>query len=125
MPDLQDIGNQIFIPNRLVWTVRYRYKRYSSCNKIAFQSYNKTGKVNMSKIANRTNWLDYLRSFITILVVAHHSSLAYTTFAHFNKKVYILSTHPIVDTIRWKGLDIFEDFNDIFFMSLISGIFIV
>jgi len=82
----------------------------------------------MSKIANRTNWLDYLRSFITLLVVAHHSSLAYTTFAHFNKEAYILSTHPIVDTVRWKGLDIFEDFNDIFFMSLmflISGIFIV
>lgn len=82
----------------------------------------------MTKIANRENWLDYLRSFITILVVAHHSSLAYTTFAHFNKNAYILSTHPIVDTHRWKGLDIFEDFNDIFFMSLlflISGIFII
>ena len=81
----------------------------------------------MTKIVNRDNWLDYLRSFITILVVAHHSSLAYTTFAHFNKDAYILSTHPVVDTIRWKGMDIFEDFNDIFFMSLmflISGIFI-
>ncbi|HWK08163.1 MAG TPA: acyltransferase [Puia sp.] len=82
----------------------------------------------MTKIANRDNWLDYLRSFITMLVVAHHSSLAYTTFAHFNKDAYILSTHPIVDPRRWKGLDLFEDFNDIFFMSLmflISGIFII
>lgn len=82
----------------------------------------------MTKVANRNCWLDYLRSFITILVVAHHSSLAYTTFAHFNKDAYILSTHPVVDTIRWKGMDIFEDFNDIFFMSLmflISGIFII
>ncbi|MES1160833.1 MAG: acyltransferase [Bacteroidota bacterium] len=82
----------------------------------------------MTKVANRNNWLDYLRSFITILVVAHHSSLAYTTFAHFNKEAYILSTHPVVDTIRWRGLDIFEDFNDVFFMSLmflISGIFII
>lgn len=82
----------------------------------------------MSKIANRNNWLDYLRSFVTVLVVAHHSSLAYTTFAHFNKDAYILSTHPIVDTVRWKGLDIFEDFNDVFFMSLlflISGLFVI
>ena len=82
----------------------------------------------MSKIANRNNWLDYLRSFVTVLVVAHHSSLAYTTFAHFNKDAYILSTHPIVDTVRWKGLDIFEDFNDVYFMSLlflISGLFVI
>jgi hypothetical protein len=78
--------------------------------------------------ASRVAWLDYLRGFITVLVVAHHSSLAYTTFASFNKQAYILSTHPVVDTIRWKGLDIFEDFNDVFFMSLmffISGIFVL
>jgi hypothetical protein len=76
----------------------------------------------------RTLWIDYLRSFITVLVVAHHSSLAYTTFASFNKDAYILSTHPIVDTQRWVGLDIFENFNDVFFMSLmffISGLFVL
>src|SRR5882762_1176523 len=76
----------------------------------------------------RVAWMDYLRGFITVLVVAHHSSLAYTTFASFNRQAYILSTHPVVDTMRWKGLDIFEDFNDVFFMSLmflISGIFVL
>ncbi len=76
----------------------------------------------------RTLWIDYLRSFITVLVVAHHASLAYTTFASFNKDAYILSTHPIVDTQRWVGLDIFENFNDVFFMSLmffISGLFVL
>jgi glucan biosynthesis protein C len=76
----------------------------------------------------RAYWLDYLRGFITVLVVAHHSSLAYTTFAHFDPQAYMASTHPIVDTARSVGLDIFEDFNDIFFMSLmflISGIFVV
>ena len=77
---------------------------------------------------NRTLWLDYLRSFITVLVVAHHSSLAYTTFASFDKVAYIRSTHAIVDNQRWVGLDIFENFNDVFFMSLmffISGLFVV
>ena len=82
----------------------------------------------MQQTRARTPWLDYLRGFITVLVVAHHSSLAYTTFASFNKKAYILSTHPVVDTVRSVFLDIFEDFNDVFFMSLmflISGIFIL
>jgi glucan biosynthesis protein C len=77
---------------------------------------------------SRAIWLDYLRAFITVLVVAHHSSLAYTTFASFNKAAYNASTHPIVDTVRSRGLDIFEDFNDVFFMSLmflISGIFVL
>jgi len=77
---------------------------------------------------NRALWIDSLRSSITVLVVAHHSSLAYTTFASFNKRAYILSTHPIVDKERWIGLDIFENFNDVFFMSLmffISGMFVL
>lgn len=79
-------------------------------------------------VSSRTLWIDYLRSSITVLVVAHHSSLAYTTFASFNKQAYILSTHPIVDKARWIGLDIFENFNDVFFMSLmffISGMFVL
>src|SRR5579872_5993318 len=77
---------------------------------------------------DRAVWLDYLRGFITVLVVAHHSTLAYTTFAHFNPQAYNTSTHPIVDTTRNLGLDLFEDFNDVFFMSLmflISGIFVL
>ena len=76
----------------------------------------------------RTYWLDYLRAFITVLVVAHHSTLAYTTFAHFNPQAYVASTHPIVDDSRAFGLDVFEDFNDVYFMSLmflISGIFVL
>ncbi|WP_276481545.1 acyltransferase family protein [Paraflavitalea pollutisoli] len=77
---------------------------------------------------NRTLWLDYLRTTLTVLVVAHHASLAYTTFAAFRPEAYILSTAPVVDTHRWIGLDIFENFNDVFFMSLmffISGIFVL
>ena len=78
--------------------------------------------------AGRVLWVDYLRSFITVLVVAHHSTLAYTTFARFNPHAYILSTHPIIDDKRWIGLDIFENFNDVFFMALmflIGGFFVV
>jgi acyltransferase-like protein len=80
------------------------------------------------KSVSRVPWIDYLRGFITVLVVAHHSSLAYTTFASFNSQAYILSTHPVVDSVRSRSLDIFEDFNDVFFMSLmflISGIFVL
>jgi hypothetical protein len=62
--------------------------------------------------AGRVLWVDYLRSFMTVLVVAHHSTLAYTTFARFNPHAYIVSTHPIIDNKRWTGLDIFENFND-------------
>jgi hypothetical protein len=82
----------------------------------------------MGAIPNRTIWLDHLRAAITVLVVAHHASLAYTTFANFRPEAYILSTHPIVDSQRWIGLDIFENFNDVFFMSLmffISGVFVL
>jgi len=64
---------------------------------------------------------------LTILVVAHHSALAYTTFARFESQRYIDSTHPIVDSQRNVCLDIFQNFNDIFFMSLmffIGGLFL-
>lgn len=82
----------------------------------------------MKKEASRTLWVDYLRSFVTVLVVAHHSSLAYTTFARFDSTAYINSTHPIADSARSVGLDIFENFNDVFFMSLmffIAGLFLI
>lgn len=76
----------------------------------------------------REYWIDYLRSFIILTVVSHHATLAYTTFAHFNKEVYILSTHPMVDVQRWIGFDTIVYFHDIFFMSLmflISGFFVI
>ena len=79
-------------------------------------------------MANRNYWIDNLRSFITVLVLAHHAALAYTTFSWFDKITYINSTHPVVDNSRWIGLDVFASFNDSFFMSLmfmISGLFII
>jgi fucose 4-O-acetylase-like acetyltransferase len=72
--------------------------------------------------------LDYLKAVVILLVVAHHSCLAYTTFAHFDPAHYLTgSTAPVVDTTRWGFFDYAENFNDVFFMSLmffISGLFI-
>lgn len=85
-------------------------------------------QINCISNTTRSPWLDYLRGFLTLLVVAHHSSLAYTTFASFNKAMYVSSTNPVVDITRWQGMDYFEDFNDIFFMALmflIGGIFLM
>jgi fucose 4-O-acetylase-like acetyltransferase len=76
----------------------------------------------------REYWIDYLRSLIILTVVIHHAALSYTTYAHFDKEAYILSTHPMVDVHRWIGFDGIVYFNDIFFMSLmflISGLFVI
>ena len=71
--------------------------------------------------------IDYLRTFIIVLVLLHHSVLAYVNFGHFNPEHYLWSTAPIVDSRRWPGFDILVAFNDAFFMSLmffVSGLFV-
>lgn len=71
--------------------------------------------------------IDYLRTTLTLMVLAHHSSLAYTSWAHFDKAHIFRSTAPIVDTTRWAFFDYAENFNDVFFMSLmffVSGLFV-
>jgi surface polysaccharide O-acyltransferase-like enzyme len=80
----------------------------------------------MDNQSSRNIWVDYLRATITVLVVAHHSALAYTSFSVFNKDAYILSTHAVVDNKRWFLLDYMVGFNDTFFMPLmflIGGLF--
>jgi glucans biosynthesis protein C len=70
---------------------------------------------------------DYLKATLVLLVVVHHSYLAYTTFAHFDPAHPLASTVPVVDTARWWFFDYAENFNDVFFMSLmffISGLFV-
>ena len=69
-------------------------------------------------VKGRNVAIDYLRAFITLLVLEHHSTLAYTTFAHVNFSNPLRSTAPIIDACRWWFLDYAEDFNDVFFMSL-------
>ncbi len=61
------------------------------------------------------------------MVIAHHSTLAYTTWAHFDTAHVLRSTAPIVDSARWIFFDYAENFNDVFFMSLmffVSGLFV-
>ena len=71
--------------------------------------------------------LGYLRAFVTVLVLVHHSILAYVTFGRFDAQHYLSSTAPIVDSRRWFGFDVLVLFNDIYFMSLmflLSGLFV-
>jgi acyltransferase-like protein len=80
-----------------------------------------------SQARGRDLSIDYLRTTLTLMVIAHHSSLAYTTFAYFDKQDMFRSTAPIVDVTRWVFFDYAENFNDVFFMSLmffISGLFV-
>jgi peptidoglycan/LPS O-acetylase OafA/YrhL len=75
----------------------------------------------------RTVGIDYLRTFVVLLVVIHHSVLAYVTFGRFDRAHYLWSTAPILDERRWAGFDLIVIFNDVFFMSLmflVSGLFV-
>ncbi|MBV8659933.1 MAG: acyltransferase [Burkholderiales bacterium] len=77
--------------------------------------------------------INYLRACITLLVLAHHSFLAYAFFlpatsARFVAKPYLWAAFPVIDTQRWaRGFDLFFLFNDTFFMSLmffLAGLFV-
>lgn len=86
-----------------------------------------SGDVVAAQSHRRDISIDYLRTTLTLMVLAHHSSLAYTTFAHFDKLNVFRSTAPVVDSTRWMFLDYAENFNDVFFMSLmffVSGLFV-
>ena len=74
----------------------------------------------------------YLRGFVTLLVLAHHSFLAYCSFAPPPPHSLVTlprwwEAFPVTDTARWPGFDVLVGFNDIFFMSLmffLSGLFV-
>jgi glucan biosynthesis protein C len=72
--------------------------------------------------------LDYLRSFVIVLVVLLHAALAYANFSVFNYARYVESTAPVVDSVRWPVLDLLILTIDTFAMPLlflVSGIFAV
>jgi peptidoglycan/LPS O-acetylase OafA/YrhL len=75
--------------------------------------------------------LDTLRAFVVVLVVAHHSVLAYALVspgvAPSSPLHPWLAGIPIVDSHRLIAFDLFALFNDTFFMSLmflLSGLFV-
>ena len=51
--------------------------------------------------------VDALRTAVTLLVVLHHSILAYANFGFFDSKHYLRSTAPVVDGQRWIGFEVF------------------
>ncbi|MFZ1991798.1 MAG: acyltransferase family protein, partial [Alphaproteobacteria bacterium] len=75
--------------------------------------------------------LGYLRGFLVLLVVAHHSALAYAGMpahaASLGAPPMLWRAFPIIDSAALQGLQIFAGFNDVFFMSLLfllSGVFV-
>ena len=75
----------------------------------------------------RLSGLDALRGAVIVQVVLHHAVLGYCQFGHFDRRHYLWSSAPIVDTERWLGFDVIVLFNDSYFMPLmflLSGLFV-
>ena len=79
---------------------------------------------------HRVFQLSYLRTLVTLLVVAHHSALAYLSFkpsVHGFTTQLWWAAFPVRDAHSWRGLDLFAGWNDVFFMALmffVSGLFV-
>lgn len=82
-------------------------------------------------VADRNLAVGYLRAFVTLLVLVHHSVLAYVSIAPppapFTQAPFLWGAFPVVDPHRWAGWTVLVGFNDIFFMALmffVSGLFV-
>lgn len=89
------------------------------------------GRVRAQAATSRDVAFDTLRAFVTVLVVAHHSVIAYarvSAVATPRSPLHPwLAGIPIVDSHRLIVFDLFALFNDTFFMSLmflLSGLFV-
>src|SRR6202047_4529140 len=82
---------------------------------MTFISHSATAEVRAAaKTTTRNAALDRARTFITMLVLIHHSVIAYTHFGH-------------TDTQSFLGFDCVVVFNDSFFMAamyFLSGLFV-
>jgi peptidoglycan/LPS O-acetylase OafA/YrhL len=81
--------------------------------------------------AHRQVQLSYLRALVTLLVVAHHSALAYLSskppIHGFTALSLWWTAFPIRDAGNWPGFDLLVGWNDVFFMALmffVSGLFV-
>jgi Acyltransferase family len=76
--------------------------------------------------------IGYLRGFLVVLVLAHHSVLAYIDSpppqaTSLLTRPYYWRAFMVVDPHHWVGFSLFTGFNDDFFMSLmffVSGLFV-
>ncbi|MGA2535309.1 MAG: acyltransferase [Terracidiphilus sp.] len=76
-----------------------------------------------SQSTQRIFQISYLRAFLTLLVVIHHSVLAYFSI----KPPQWWGAVPVSDSVKWPGFDLLAGWNDIFFMALmflVSGLFV-
>jgi hypothetical protein len=91
-----------------------------------------TPRIGDSTMGSYSIAVGYLRTFIVLLVVAHHAVLAYHPYApapamSLIEQPRVWQAFPVVDSRRWSPFSIFVSFNDIFFMSLmflLSGLFV-
>jgi Acyltransferase family len=78
-------------------------------------------------VGARDAGFDYLRASVVLLVLLHHSVLAYAVMWPAQPKIFRILPAPIVDPQRWAGFDVLAIFNDTFFMALmflLSGLFV-
>ena len=76
--------------------------------------------------------LGYLRGFLVVLVIVHHSVLAYIDLPLAQAKSLLPEPRywrafMVIDHQHWTGFSIFTGFNDTFFMALmffVSGLFV-
>jgi peptidoglycan/LPS O-acetylase OafA/YrhL len=81
---------------------------------------------------NYNHAIGYLRAFIVLLVVAHHTALAWVPYAPPPGSTFLAPPRawlaiPVVEPVRWAPTLPFVAFNDVFFMSLmffLSGLFL-
>ena len=81
---------------------------------------------------NYNHAIGYLRAFIVLLVVAHHTALAWVPYAPPPGSTFLGPPRawlaiPVVEPVRWAPTLPFVAFNDVFFMSLmffLSGLFL-
>jgi fucose 4-O-acetylase-like acetyltransferase len=77
-------------------------------------------------------FVDHLRSFLTVLVVAHHAVLAYHPYgpqpaASFAAAPMWWRAFPVLDGAKWPGSDLLVTLNDTFFMMLmflVGGLYV-
>lgn len=85
----------------------------------------------VAQLGGRNAPIGALRAFVTLLVIAHHTVLAYTPnpppIADFSQAPYLWMAFPVRDPQKFELFGLLTLVNDLFFMSLmffISGLFV-